>query len=51
VVADIPEPRRTEQCVDQGVRNRVSVGVTLQTRVLGNPDAAKDEWPPGLEAV
>ena len=51
VLADVAEPGRAEQRVDDRVREHVGVGVAREAALAGDLDAAEDQRPPVREAM
>jgi hypothetical protein len=51
VSSDVPQRCRTEKRIDDGVRDRVTVGMTTQAGMVRNRDTAQDKETIRVETV
>ncbi len=51
MTTDVARSRRAQHRVDEGVRNRVAIGVAGKAGVIGNAHTAQDELPTVLKAM
>ena len=49
--ADVTQPGRTEQGVNQGVQQDVGIGMPYRTPIMRNPNAAEEQRPAGFQTM